>query len=52
MKLTKRGKRIRAIAYLLLLLGILLFADFLIAHTKITNCYESDMGRVCGTTWK
>ena len=52
MKLTKRGRRVRAIAYLMLLVGVLLLADFLISHTKITNCYQADIGRVCGTTWK
>ena len=52
MRLTKRGKRVRALLIVLLAVLIAWGVHELDIHTKITTCYESDIGRVCGTTWK
>ena len=52
MKLTKRGKRVRALLIVLLVVLIVWGVHELDVHTKITNCHQADIGRVCGTTWK
>ena len=52
MKLTKRGKIVATIAYLLALAGMILTANYLHHHTKTTTCHQQAEGRVCSTTWK
>lgn len=52
MKLTKRGKRVRALALVLLIAGGAWGIHELNKHTRITYCKEIPEGRACYTTWK
>ena len=52
MKLTRRGKIVATIAYLLALAMLILTANYLHHHTKTTTCHNTADGVACGTTWK
>jgi len=52
MKLTRRGRRVAVIAYLLALLGLCYGVHELNIHTKITTCHNEAEGWICRTAWK
>ena len=52
MKLTKRGRRVAVIAYLLALVGLWYGVHELNIHTKITTCQNEAEGWTCQTAWR
>ena len=52
MKLTKRGRRVAVIAYLLALLGLCYGVHELNIHTRITTCSHQPEGWTCRTAWR
>ena len=52
MRLTKRGKRVRALILALLIGGGVWVIHELQIHTRITTCRQEAEGWVCHTAWK
>lgn len=52
MKLTKRGKRVRAVGILIALaLAVAGVQFFLTHHTENTTCNQTDIGLACDYIW-
>jgi hypothetical protein len=52
MRLTRRGRIVVSLAYLLALVGLFAGLDYLKHHTKEVGCHWVAEGWECGTAWK
>ena len=52
MRLTKRGKRVRAVACVLVVVLFFSGVSYLKQHTKYVDCHAGDLGWECRTAWK
>jgi hypothetical protein len=52
MRLTRRGRYVLALAYLLALLGLVYGVEYLKHHTKEVGCHWVAEGWECNTAWK